>query len=148
VPRRRATIPDAAPNGAPKDRIAAEIVARGEDAFVDGCLAFLAGAEQDVDLLVVLGGPMAPRYLEAPREQKYWLRVWAARGLLWSPWQPRAAAGVTAALSDEHWRVREMAAKVVARHRPDEAFDAITAILDDPNPRVRHHAARALRLLT
>ncbi|GLZ00563.1 HEAT repeat domain-containing protein [Actinoplanes sp. NBRC 103695] len=134
--------------GSPRQRVEAEVARRGADALVDGCLAMLTGVAVDVDLLVVLAGPMSPRYLDAPVEQQYWLRVWPARGLLWAPWRDRTASPIAAALSDEHWRVREMAAKVVVRHRVDEAFDAITAMLDDENPRVRHAAARALRTLS
>jgi hypothetical protein len=132
----------------PRLRIAAECAARGVDAVVDGCVALLSGAGVDEPLVVALGGRAAPHYLNAPPDQRYWLRVWAARGLLWTPWRPRAAPAVVAALSDEAWRVREMAAKVVARHRVGEAFDAVTDLLHDPVPRVRYAASRALRLLT
>jgi HEAT repeat protein len=132
----------------PRLRITAECGSRGADAVVDGCVALLAGGAADEPLVVALGGRAAPRYLNAPPGQRYWLRVWAARGLLWAPWRPQAAPAVVAALTDEAWRVREMAAKVVARHRVGEAFDAVTGVLHDPVPRVRSAASRALRLLT
>jgi hypothetical protein len=121
---------------------------RGAEAVIDGCLALLAGGETDEELVGVLGGPAGPRYLDAPPDQRYWLRVWGARGLLWAPWHPRAAAAVAAALDDEAWRVREMAAKVIARHRVGEALYAVTESLHDPVPRVRVAAARAVRVLT
>jgi hypothetical protein len=40
-----------------------------------------------------------------------------------------------------------MSAKVVARHRVDEAFEAVSALSDDPVPRVVEAAARAVRVL-
>lgn len=44
--------------------------------------------------------------------------------------------------------VREMAAKVVARHRVGGALDAVAPLRDDPIPRVRAAAHRAVVLLT
>jgi hypothetical protein len=41
-----------------------------------------------------------------------------------------------------------MAAKVVARHHVDEALDAMLALRDDPVPRVRAAAQRAVVELT
>ena len=41
-----------------------------------------------------------------------------------------------------------MAAKVVAAHRVGQALDAVAAIRDDPVPRVRVAAERAVVLLT
>jgi hypothetical protein len=55
---------------------------------------------------------------------------------------------VVAAVDDEHWRAREMALKVVARHRVDDALDAAEARRDDPVERVRQSAERALLRLT
>jgi HEAT repeat protein len=55
---------------------------------------------------------------------------------------------VIAALADEAWRVREMAAKVVARRRLGDALTAVAALQQDPVPRVRAAAARALAVLT
>ncbi|MCA2219367.1 HEAT repeat domain-containing protein [Jidongwangia harbinensis] len=134
--------------GPPRARIAEACDRRGTDDIVDGCLALLAGDDTDADLIMVLGGPAGPHYLDAPPEQRYWLRVWAARGLLWAPRRDRAAPAVCRALDDEAWRVREMAAKVVARHRVAAAFDALPPLLEDPTPRVRFAASRALRVLT
>jgi hypothetical protein len=134
--------------GPPRVRIKDACDRRGADGVVDGCLTLLDGGEVDADLIQVLGGPAGPRYLDAPPDQRYWLRVWAARGLLWAPWQDRSAPAVCEALGDDAWRVREMAAKVVARHRVAEAFDDLTPLLHDPVPRVRFAASRALRVLT
>lgn len=74
---------------------------------------------------------------------EYWLRVWAARGLLWA-WDDLAFPCLAHALDDDAWRVREMALKVVARHKLDEALTAVVDLQDDPVPRVRSAAARAL----
>jgi len=128
----------------------------GTHEVVRACVALLDGADADPSLVEALAGPTAPRYLDAPDYHRYWLRVWGARGLLWAlsmPDAPPAAESwiggpLVGALGDEHWRVREMAIKVVARYRLDEAQPAIAALLADETPRVRTAAARALRLLT
>jgi hypothetical protein len=59
-----------------------------------------------------------------------------------------ATAAIIGALADDAWRVREMAAKVVARHRIGVAFDAVAPLREDPIPRVRAAAHRAVVLLT
>jgi HEAT repeat protein len=77
----------------------------------------------------------------------YWPRVWGARGLLHA-WDPAATEAVIVATHDEAWRVREMAAKVIARHRAGDALNAVAALRTDPVPRVRAAAARAVTILT
>lgn len=121
-----------------------------------GCVDLLTGRadlqesdqEPDQALVIALGGPPARRVLEG-RDQEYWLRVWAARGLLWA-WQDSDATveAITGAMSDEAWRVREMAAKVVARNLVGDALTAVSALLEDPVPRVRAAASRAVVALT
>ena len=59
-----------------------------------------------------------------------------------------ATDAIIGALGDHAWRVREMAAKVVAAHRVGRALDAVAALRDDPVPRVRAAAERAVVLLT
>lgn len=59
-----------------------------------------------------------------------------------------APDAIIGALRDPAWRVREMAAKVVAAHRVGQALDAVAALRDDPVPRVRAAAERAVVLLT
>lgn len=76
----------------------------------------------------------------------YWGRVWAARALLYA-WHPMAVPAAVAALTDPHWRVREMAAKVCLRRELGEAADALAPLADDPVPRVRVVAARALAMV-
>ena len=129
---------------------------RGTGTVVRECLTLLGGGDADPSTVEALAGPGAPRLLDAPPEQRYWLRVWGARGLLWALAMPGAPAAdakrvcgpLLEALGDEHWRVREMALKVVARYRLDDAQPAVVGLLDDATPRVRTAAARALRLLT
>lgn len=116
--------------------------------MVAGCVALLTGREVDGELIVALGGPPA-RWAVTGVEggPDYWLRVWAARGLLYV-WDDSAEAAVVAALGDEAWRVREMAAKVVARHRLGDASPAVAMLADDPVARVRAAAERAVVRLT
>lgn len=59
-----------------------------------------------------------------------------------------AAPAIIRATADEAWRVREMAAKVIARHRVGDALAAVVALRDDPVPRVRAAADRAVMLLS
>jgi hypothetical protein len=51
-------------------------------------------------------------------------------------------------MSDEAWRVRELAAKVVARHVIGDALPAVAALRADPIPRVRAAASRAVAALS
>ena len=69
------------------------------------------------------------------------------RGLLWA-WDDVALPELVAAFADPAWRVREMAAKVVARHLLGEALDAVAPLRDDPVPRVRAAAVRAVVRVT
>lgn len=79
--------------------------------------------------------------------QQYWLRVWAARALLYA-WDDIARAAVADALADEAWRVREMAAKVVARRLLGEALAVVAGLRQDPVVQVRRAAERATTVLT
>lgn len=130
----------------PKEAIAAESERRGKGEFVAGCIALLRAEPVDDALVLALGGAHAARVLDSGPDAQYWLRVWATRGLLWT-WQDAAATALVEALSDEHWRVREMAAKVVARNRVGAAFEAVEPLCDDQVPRVAQAAQRAIRAL-
>jgi hypothetical protein len=115
----------------PPVRIAAECVRHGPEQLTAACVALLQGRPDEVSgtMISVLGGDGARYVLDGGEGGRngYWPRVWAARGLLHA-WDPAATAAITAATRDEAWRVREMAAKVIAR--------------------VRAAAARAVTLLT
>lgn len=108
------------------------------------CESLLSGGSASPDFVVTLGGPAAVRLLDAgsPPGQAYWLRVWAARGLLWAG-PGTDPASLRTALGDDHWRVREMACKVVARHEVGDLLDAVAALERDPVARVRAAASRA-----
>lgn len=116
--------------------------------MVEGCVALLQGRDADADLVASLGGPPARWALTgAAGGPDYWLRVWAARGLLWE-WDDSAVGALVGALDDEAWRVREMAARVVARHLVGDALAAVVRLREDPVPRVRAAAQRAVVRLT
>src|SRR5687768_14480350 len=101
----------------PRRRIGADCARRGRDAVVADCVRMLHGEEVDPGVILTLGGPTARALLSrgVRPDQEYWLRVWAARGLLWAG-PDGGLTGLRSALADPAWRVREMAAKVVARH--------------------------------
>jgi hypothetical protein len=133
----------------PRQSIEAECARRGKDGVVAGCVGLLAGRECDAALVTALGGPGARVVLDGgPGSVSwYWVRVWAARGLLWA-WDDAALPAIVAALADDAWRVREMAAKVVARHLLGDALPAVAGLRDDPVARVRAAASRAVITLT
>jgi HEAT repeat protein len=133
----------------PRQSVEQECARRGTTQVVAGCVELLAGRDADTGLIYALGGPAAASVLgpHPRRDQRYWLRVWGARALLYA-WHDSARDAVTAALSDEAWRVREMAAKVVAKRKLGEAVEAVAGLQHDPVPRVRAAAARAVAVLT
>jgi HEAT repeat protein len=96
-----------------------------------------------------LGGEPAEYVLNGGEGGKegYWPRVWGARGLLHA-WDDAATDAIIHATADEAWRVREMAGKVIARHRVGAAFAAITELRTDKIARVRAAAERAVVILT
>lgn len=111
-------------------------------------MAILEHRSIDPALLVALAGPAATSVLAgaAGGVSGPWPRVWAARGLLHA-FGDEATTAIVRATGDEAWRVREMAAKVVARHGVDDALDAVASLRADPVPRVRAAAERAVRRL-
>jgi len=132
----------------PQQSIEAECARRGRREVIDGCARLVLGEPVDASLIRALGGPAADKFFDgADHEDLYWFRVWGARGLLWV-WEDSAMHAISAALDDEAWRVREMGLKVIARHLLGDALDAAAALRDDPVPRVRAAARRAVVLLT
>ena len=96
---------------------------RGRAQVVAGCVTLIRGDYSDEPFIRELGGDGAAYILagHARVDGRYWFRTWGARGLLYV-WDDSALPAVVEATSDEHWRVREMAAKVVARHQVDDAL--------------------------
>jgi hypothetical protein len=108
----------------------------------------LAGRDVEDAFLLVLGGPHAVNVLNGydGGKQGYWPRVGATRGLLYA-WDDTAAGAVIAATGDSAWRVREMAAKVIARRCIGDALNAVAALRVDPVERVRAAGERAVEIL-
>jgi hypothetical protein len=133
----------------PRQSVRAECESRGFDAVVAGCIGILEGRDADDQLLLALAGPAAEYVLAGGEGGRggYWPRVWAARGLLHA-WAEIAAPAVIRATTDESWRVREMAAKVIAKHHVGAGLQAVAALADDPVPRVRSAASRAVMMLS
>lgn len=128
----------------PRQSIESACAERGRPEVVAGCVALLSGEPTDPALVFALGGPPARWAVDGGEPgPAYWLRVWAARGLLWA-WDDSAVPGVRRALHDDEWRVREMAAKVCARHLLAAALTDLARLEDDPRPRVRAAAHRAV----
>lgn len=128
------------PYGAtPRVLLASAARTMGEKQVVAWCCRLILGRERDDDPdLAWLGG--------AEDWPSYWRRVWGVRGLLYV-WDADALDAVATALTDEHWRVREMALKVVRAHRLAPVADEAVALRDDKNARVRSAAERALAAL-
>jgi len=132
----------------PRRSIDAACGRRGRRAVVDGCVALVHGERVDPDLLGALAGPAAAKFRDGrARPDDYWLRVWGTRGLLWA-WEPSAAPAIDVALTDEAWRVREMALRVVRRHLLGDTLPVVVRLRDDPVARVRAAASRAVATLT
>ncbi len=133
----------------PRESIERECRDRGRSVVIAGCIDLLNGKDVDPTLIHALGGPAAQWAVSGGEGgPDYWLRVWAARGLLWE-WDDSALPVLEAALSDPAWRVREMAAKVAARHQLGDLLQALEQLRDDPNRRVVAAAERAMtRILT
>tara|TARA_R110002020_G_scaffold475905_5_gene714423 strand:+ start:17076 stop:17621 length:546 start_codon:yes stop_codon:yes gene_type:complete len=122
-------------------RIAAASERHGEDTVVERAISLLEGNNEGKEFLLVVGGEHAQGILDgAP--VLYWPELWGTRALLHA-WNDSAADAVRTALSNQAWRVREMATRVVATRRVD-AHDELVTLLQDETPRVRASAARAL----
>src|ERR1700683_3848457 len=99
----------------PRQSVEQECARRGEADVVTACVVLLAGGDVDRPVIFGIGGPGAESVLRAgpssesvrgphPRQnQRYFLRVWAARALLYA-WDDSAQPAVLAALADESWR--------------------------------------------
>jgi HEAT repeat protein len=135
-------------NLTPRERVEHQCASRGRAEVVDTCVRLLGSQSIAPAQLRGLVGPAAERFLDGRRhDDTYWLRVWGARGLLWS-WEPEATTAIEQALGDDSWRVREMAAKVIARHLVADLLTQVAGLSQDPVPRVRAAAARAVAQIT
>ncbi len=137
----------------PVDHVRAACRRFGESAVALRSADLLGGASPftETGFVVAISGhagasEMSRRQPDDDPKLLYWPRVWGARALLYA-WDDAAAPTVVAALGDDAWRVREMAAKVVARREIGAAADALVGSLSDPVPRVRAAAARALAVV-
>ncbi|WAC57931.1 HEAT repeat domain-containing protein [Gordonia sp. SL306] len=132
----------------PRQSIERECRLRGRERFVEGCARMLDGDDSDPGLIVALGGPPGASLIDKgiPDDQRYWLRVWAGRGLFWV-WDDRALPVVIDAADDEHWRVREWVAKIAGKHGLVSATPTLHLLTRDPTPRVHTAAQRALTAL-
>jgi HEAT repeat protein len=130
----------------PRERIELECAARGKPVVVAGCVKLVLGGDTDARLLSVLGG-RTTRWALEDDGRRHWFRIWGARGLLWA-WEESALDAIIAATTDEAWRVRELAAKVIARHLVGDALPAVVPLQRDPIPRVRAAAIRAVTRIT
>ncbi|BDZ38310.1 HEAT repeat domain-containing protein [Microbacterium suwonense] len=140
-------------DSSPRGRISAAAQRCGEGLLVQRCIDLLSGRNPvpEAALLDVLGGNSA-RAVMAGHEggvDGHWPRVWALRTFLYV-WDPRAEHEVAAAGGDDHWRVREMAAKVLAARRATsgESERLLHRLLTDSHERVRAAAARALTVVS
>lgn len=128
----------------PAQRIGAAAEAVGESELARRCGEVLATGDCDDDLLEVLGGHKPGFvYGEHKVDQSYWIPTWALRGLLYV-WDDSVAPQVVRALDHEHWRVREMAAKVAAKREIGAAAESLAALATDEVARVQAAAARGL----
>lgn len=135
-------MPGDVPVDLPIEKRLAEAVRRyGEAAVVARSLSLLAGNNEGEDFLLFVGGEHAQGILEgAP--VLYWPELWGTRALLYV-WNDTATDATAAAMRNQAWRVREMAARVAAaRSLPLSA--ALAVQLTDEVARVRASGARAL----
>lgn len=143
--------PQAPIEASPAARVRALCAEQGETSVAARCADVLATESwEDRELLIVLGGRHAVSEYSltepAQTDLSYLAPTWAARGLLYA-WSDSAILAVVGALTHEAWRVREMAAKVVAARGIWSAADEVAALAQDPVPRVRAAAARALKVV-
>jgi HEAT repeat protein len=124
-----------------EQRLADAVAAESEPRVVERCVSLLAGRYEGEDFLRVVGGHHAEGILGgAPA--LYWPELWGTRALL-HVWDDSATSAVVAALDNQAWRVREMAARVCAERRVGDVA-TIALLLNDDHARVRAGGARAL----
>lgn len=117
----------------PKESVLAEVGRAGLDDVVARRKALLSGRGVDARFLFALAGPAPRQVLDGSEGGPYgrWPKVWALRGLLLRV-GGLCRAPVVAATTDESWRVREMAARVIGAHAIDDALEDLNRLVDDP----------------
>lgn len=122
-------------------RLAAATTLWGEKEVTTRAVALVGGYNAGDEFLLYVGGRHAQGILDgAP--VLYWPELWGTRALLYV-WDDSATEAVGAALVNQAWRVREMAARVVAVRNLDFAA-VLVGLLTDEVARVRAASARAL----
>jgi hypothetical protein len=129
----------------PRESVEVACRDRGTINVVNACIGLLNGEGLTPEWGTILGGPASHTVVNGGEGGPlgYWSRTWALRGLLYA-WDSSAEVPVIASLTDEAWRVREMAARVINRRRIGEALSALALVQNDPIARVRSAAQRAL----
>jgi hypothetical protein len=134
----------------PREAMAAAEQRHGTSQLVEWCSDLITGriASDDPDhpALDAVGRGSYVQRIRSGQSPAYWVRVWAARGLLYV-WDDLAAPGVIVGLSDEEWRVREMCAKVCRLREIGSAGEELAVLVTDDVPRVRSAALRALAMV-
>lgn len=133
----------------PSVRIGLAVQRWGERGLMDRCVRLYRAMDwgDEPELMSYLAGRKGPRWVELGfGVQGYFVRTWALRAMLYA-WDESAVMTVIDALEDEHWRPREMALRVIAKRQVDGDVDAVAELSDDPVPRVRAAARRALERL-
>lgn len=143
-------VPDEVLDATPGDRARAAADALGDGELTAWCADLLGRradwgdpAQPDIGWV---GGRQSGSWGSPERlvaDTAYWVRVWAARTLLYV-WDPSRLADVVTALDDPAWRVREMCCKVAARWEVAQAAAPCLRLVADEAPRVRCAAVRVL----
>lgn len=139
--------------GHPHEWVTEACARHGEETVLLRSAALLGGTDPaDVGLdLDLIGGPGGGRMV-AESGVTYFPRVWAARAMRYVWLEGTAActeaeSALVQGLGDEHWRVREMCAKVIGLHEVGAAADALVPLLSDDLPRVQAAAVAALGMV-
>jgi len=112
-------------------------------------IALLEGREVDDELVTPLGGPAADYVLSGGERAGPGTGHGCGRRADCCTFSDDAAmAAIVGATADEAWRVRGMAAKVIARHDLGDALGAVAALRDDSVARVWAAARHAVETLT
>ena len=102
------------------------------------------GGEGDAELILALGGPPARWVVTGESSRTSLLAAGLGTAGPALGVGRHGASSVEAALHDDAWRVREMALKVVARHRLEDTLATVADLREDSTARVRAAASRAL----